>query len=61
MKFCIKLPNVWHHYKATLVLGNRKNVVQENFVAFHKVDAIVKKLFTKLGARMCDINLNIYR
>jgi len=37
---------------AIFVLGNLTNVVQENIMAFRKVDAIVTKIFTKLGARI---------
>jgi hypothetical protein len=55
----LNFPSFWHPYMAIFVLGNLTNVVQENIMAFRKVDAIVTKIFTKLGARMCDINLNI--
>jgi hypothetical protein len=37
---------------AIFVLGNLTNVVQENNIAFRKVDAIVTNIFTKLGARI---------
>ena len=41
------------------MLGNQKNVAQQNFMAFRKFDAIITKCFTKLEARMYDMYLNI--